>query len=54
VRNLAYIKLSFFLKKIANISDEEYYRHWETIHADLTLAASAFKDSGIVRYVQVR
>lgn len=48
-----YIRLSFFFSKLPNVSYEQFHRHWETVHADLTVASKAFKDCHIGRYVQV-
>ncbi|KAK1059742.1 hypothetical protein LTR12_007589 [Friedmanniomyces endolithicus] len=46
------IKLSFFFNKKPEVSDEQFHRHWETVHADLTIAAKDFKACQIQRYVQ--
>ncbi|KAK5692415.1 hypothetical protein LTR97_010723 [Elasticomyces elasticus] len=46
------IKLSFFFNKLPEVSDEMFHRHWETVHADLTIAARDFKACKIQRYVQ--
>ena len=48
-----YIRLSFYFRKLPEVSDEQFHRHWETVHADLTVASKAFKDCHIGRYVQV-
>lgn len=48
------IKLSFWFNKLPNVSDEQFHRHWETVHADLTVAAKDFGLCKIQRYVQVR
>jgi len=48
-----YLKLLFFVTKSPSLSDEEFHRHWETIHADLTVAAKNFQKIKILRYVQV-
>lgn len=48
-----YIRLSFYFSKLPNVSYEHFHRHWETVHADLTLAAKDFKDCHIGRYNQV-
>jgi hypothetical protein len=47
-----YIRLSFFFHKLPGISYEQFHRHWETVHADLTVACKDFKDCHIGRYVQ--
>lgn len=47
------IKLSFWFNKLPNVSDEQFHRHWETVHADLTVAAKDFNVCKIQRYVQV-
>ncbi|KAK5128228.1 hypothetical protein LTR85_002895 [Meristemomyces frigidus] len=46
------IKLSFFFNKLPDVSYEQFHRHWETVHADLTIAAKDFKLCRIQRYVQ--
>jgi hypothetical protein len=48
-----YIKISFFFSKLPEVSDEQFHRHWETVHADLTVSSAAFKANRIIRYVQV-
>jgi hypothetical protein len=46
------VKLSFFFSKLPEVSYEQFHRHWETVHADLTVAAQCFKTCKIQRYVQ--
>ncbi|TKA75001.1 hypothetical protein B0A55_02647 [Friedmanniomyces simplex] len=46
------IKLSFFFNKRPEVSHEQFHKHWETVHADLTIAAKDFKACKIQRYVQ--
>jgi hypothetical protein len=46
------IKLSFFFNKLPHVSYDQFHRHWETVHADLTIAAKDFKVCKIQRYVQ--
>nr|OQO26165.1 hypothetical protein B0A51_03884 [Rachicladosporium sp. CCFEE 5018] len=46
------IKLSFFFNKLPEVSYEQFHRHWETVHADLTIATRDFKVCKIQRYVQ--
>ena len=46
------VKLSFFFNKLPEVSYEQFHRHWETVHADLTIAARDFKACKIQRYVQ--
>ena len=48
-----YIRLSFFFSKLPNVSYEQFHRHWETVHADVTVASKAFKECHVGRYVQV-
>lgn len=48
------IKLAFWFNKLPHVSDEQFHRHWETVHADLTVAAKDFNVCKIQRYVQVR
>ncbi|KAL4876850.1 EthD domain-containing protein [Aspergillus karnatakaensis] len=45
------IKVSVFFKKQAHISPETFFRHWQTVHADLAVATQAFQNH-ILRYVQ--
>ncbi|KAF2095597.1 hypothetical protein NA57DRAFT_79315 [Rhizodiscina lignyota] len=47
-----YVKLTFFFKKLPNVSYEQFHRHWETVHADLTLASKEFNVVKIQRYTQ--
>ena len=47
------IKLSFYFNKLPHVSNEHFHRHWETIHADLTVATKPFKSNKVQRYVQV-
>ncbi|KXL44412.1 MAG: hypothetical protein FE78DRAFT_40837 [Acidomyces sp. 'richmondensis'] len=46
------IKLSFYFNKLPHVSYEQFHRHWETVHADLTIAAKDFKVCKLQRYVQ--
>ncbi|KAK3703728.1 hypothetical protein LTR37_014306 [Vermiconidia calcicola] len=46
------IKLSFWFRKLPEVSDEQFHRHWETVHADLTIATRDFNVCRIQRYVQ--
>lgn len=46
------IKLSFFFNKLPEVSYEQFHRHWETVHADLTIATKDFHACKIQRYVQ--
>ncbi|KAI9724839.1 MAG: hypothetical protein M1812_000115 [Candelaria pacifica] len=47
------IKICAYFNKLPSISHEEFYTHWATVHADLTVASEMFKET-ILRYVQVR
>lgn len=47
-----YIRLSFWFKKLPEVSYEQFHRHWETVHADLTIATKDFLVCDIKRYVQ--
>jgi len=47
-----YVKLSFFFNKLPHVSYEQFHKHWETIHADLTVGTNAFWNSKVQRYVQ--
>ncbi|KAI1614607.1 EthD domain-containing protein [Exophiala viscosa] len=46
-----YVKLTFFFKKRADISYEDFHKHWETVHADLAVASEPF-GLYIARYTQ--
>lgn len=48
-----YIRISFLFKKRPEISYSQFFRYWETVHADLTVAIKAFGASNFLRYVQV-
>lgn len=48
-----YLKITFFLIKKSGLSDQEFHSHWETVHADLTVAAKGFREIQALRYVQV-
>ncbi|KAJ5747910.1 Dimeric alpha-beta barrel [Penicillium nucicola] len=45
------IKVSVFFRKLEGISYDDFFAHWQTVHADLTVATQAFQDH-ILRYVQ--
>ncbi|PWY70266.1 hypothetical protein BO70DRAFT_432306 [Aspergillus heteromorphus CBS 117.55] len=45
------IKISIFFNKRDDISHDQFYHHWQTVHADLTVATRAFQ-SHIIRYTQ--
>jgi hypothetical protein len=47
------IKLSFFFKKLPDVSEEHFYRHWQSIHSDLTVGTKSFHANKLQRYVQV-
>lgn len=47
------LKVSVYFRKKDSISDETFFGHWRTVHADLAVATREFQD-GILRYVQVR
>lgn len=47
------IKISFFFNKLPNVSYEQFHRHWETVHADLTMQVVPLYSNKIQRYVQV-
>lgn len=46
------IKISVFFRKREDITHEEFFKHWQTVHADLALAVKSFQDN-IIRYSQV-
>lgn len=46
------IKVSVFFRKKDGISHEDFFKHWQTVHADLAVATQAFQHN-ILRYVQV-
>ncbi|KAJ5958504.1 Dimeric alpha-beta barrel [Penicillium vulpinum] len=45
------IKVSVFFRKKDGISHEDFFTHWQTVHADLAVATEAFQHN-ILRYVQ--
>jgi len=47
------VKLSFYFNKLPEVSYEQFYGHWSTVHADLTVAAKDFGVYKIQRYAQV-
>lgn len=47
-----YIKMLFFFNKLPHVSYEQFHRHWETVHADLTVATKEFATCHIQRYNQ--
>lgn len=49
----ACVKVSVFFKKLPNVSDEHFFKHWATVHADLTVASKGFNVYKIERYTQV-
>lgn len=49
-----FIKLCFYFSKLPEVSYEQFYGHWSTVHADLTVAAELFSAVKIQRYTQVR
>lgn len=46
------IKVSVVFSKIHSIDFDTFFRHWETVHADLAVATNAFRNH-VVRYAQV-
>jgi len=46
------IKVSVFFRKKPEITHEQFFIHWQTVHCDLVLATQACKEN-IIRYVQV-
>ncbi|KAJ5921057.1 Dimeric alpha-beta barrel [Penicillium verhagenii] len=47
------IKVSVFFRKRPDISYEQFFAHWQSVHCDLVLATAAFR-SNVLRYVQVK
>ena len=45
------IKLSFWFNKLPEVSYEAFHSHWETVHADLTIATKYFGLCKVQRYV---
>ena len=47
-----YFRFNIFFRKNANITDEQFHRLWQTVHADLTISEP---DAGtrLLRYTQV-
>ncbi len=48
----ACIKVSLFFRKRPDVSYDHFYKHWATVHADLTAASAEFARRGILRYTQ--
>jgi len=48
-----YYRLTFYFKKLPHVTTEQFHRHWEAVHADLFVGTKTFRDSTVVRYVQV-
>lgn len=46
------IKICAYFNKLPSTSYEDFYKHWATVHADLTVASEAFKGT-VLRYIQV-
>ncbi|CAK7204330.1 hypothetical protein SEUCBS139899_007085 [Sporothrix eucalyptigena] len=46
------IKVSLFFRKRPDVSYEHFYKHWATVHADLTAASNEFRARNILRYTQ--
>ncbi|CAK7214808.1 hypothetical protein SCUCBS95973_002259 [Sporothrix curviconia] len=46
------IKISLFFRKRPDVSYEHFYKHWATVHADLTAASGEFRSRNILRYTQ--
>ncbi|KAF3035628.1 hypothetical protein E8E11_005607 [Didymella keratinophila] len=46
-----YFRFNVFFRKNANITEEQFHRHWKTVHADLTISEP---DAGLrlLRYTQ--
>jgi hypothetical protein len=42
--------MTFFFSKLPNVSYEEFHKHWETVHADLTVGSNAFWNCKVQRY----
>lgn len=49
---VACIKISLFFRKRPDVSYDHFYKHWATVHADLTAASQAFRAHNILRYTQ--
>lgn len=47
------IKLQSFFKKLPNFNDDHFQKHYNYVHADLTVASECFNAFEIQRYVQV-
>ncbi|PYH95282.1 hypothetical protein BO71DRAFT_323512, partial [Aspergillus ellipticus CBS 707.79] len=45
------IKISVYFHKLPSVTHEQFFAHWQTIHAGLALAMQAFRNN-IIRYVQ--
>ena len=47
-----YIKISFFLRKRSDMTPDQFYTHWETMHASLDLAMKCFTDYHVLRWIE--
>ncbi|KAK3076220.1 hypothetical protein LTS18_013590, partial [Coniosporium uncinatum] len=39
-----YVKVSLYLKKIADISDEQFHQHWKGQHVEIAMRNKTFTD----------
>lgn len=46
------LRVDVFFNKNEKIDYDTFYGHWQTVHADLAVAAKDFSD-GVLRYTQV-
>ncbi|TVY47500.1 hypothetical protein LOCC1_G002240 [Lachnellula occidentalis] len=46
-----YLKMSFYFRKRADITHQEFHEHWQTVHADLATSAAPFAQY-VTRYTQ--
>lgn len=51
--DIACIKLAVYFNKLPNVSYEHFYKHWATVHADLTVSSKPFAKHKVLRYTQV-
>lgn len=49
----ACIKFAIYFNKLPNVSYEHFYKHWASVHADLTVSSKPFAKHKIQRYTQV-
>ncbi|TPX08632.1 uncharacterized protein E0L32_009971 [Thyridium curvatum] len=46
------VKVSFYFKKLPDVSYDHFHQHWATVHADLTVGSKPFARHKVLRYIQ--